>query len=412
MSHIMLLVMKQMKHSRCRSTISTALYGLLLLTTTSIRAAHPLPLPSPPLLPPSAPKIEAKSAILVDYHSGKVLIEQQADTPRYPASLVKIMTSYVVGQTLKAGTIRLTDQVTVGANAWGKKFADSSKMFIELGKQVPVADLHSGIIIQSGNDACVALAEHIAGSEAVFVTLMNHYASILQLTNTNFVNVHGLDHTDQYSTARDIARLASALMTDLPHEYALYKEKTFSYNGITQMNRNALLWDSSLNVDGIKTGQTTRAGFNLAASATDGNMRLVAVVLGAPTLSARAESCKKLLQWGFRFFENRLMLNAGDVTTTERVWFGEQKQAQLGVVQPLYLTLPRNHGNRVTTHTVIDLPLKAPLLQHQVVGKVRFELDGQVIDQQPLRVLQAVARGSLLTRFRDTLALWWQDKAH
>lgn len=363
------------------------------------------------LPPPPAPTIKATGAILLDYHSGQVLAEQQADLQHYPASLVKIMVSYVVGQALKTGTIALTDQVVISQEASDRiKFADSSKMFLKLGQRVPVADLQKGIIIQSGNDACVAMAEHIAGSESALVTLMNHYAQELKLVNTRFVNVHGLDHPDQYSSARDMARLTSALIRDLPEEYQLYQRKTFTYNGITQTNRNTLLWDSSLHTDGVKTGGTSQAGFNLVASATEGDRRLIAVVLGAPTSAARAAEGKKWLQWGFRFFERHLIAASSDVVTQGRVWFGAQPEVPLGLVDSLYLTLPRGLSQAVTTQVQLDGVLKAPLQQHQVVGRVRFELEGKVLAERPLQVLQPVAHGSLLARCSDTLMLWWRNQ--
>jgi serine-type D-Ala-D-Ala carboxypeptidase (penicillin-binding protein 5/6) len=376
----------------------------LLLCLFSGEATATLPLPT-------APTLNAASAILVDYPSGQVLAEQQADSQHYPASLVKIMVSYAMGQALKAGIIHLSDQVFISQQASDRvKFADSSKMFLKLGQHVPVADLQKGIIIQSGNDACVAMAEHMAGSESALVTLMNHYAQALELTNTHFVNVHGLDHPDQYSSARDMARLASVLIRDLPEEYQHYRQKTFTYNGITQPNRNALLWDSSLQTDGVKTGGTTQAGFNLVASATEGDRRLIAVVLGASTAASRAAEGKKWLQWGFRFFERHLIAAADEVITQRRVWFGADPEVTLGLIEPLSLTLPRGRRQAVTTHYQLEGVLKAPLQHKQIVGNVRFELDGKVLTERPLQVLKPVNRGSLLSRFRDTLVLWWRDQ--
>jgi D-alanyl-D-alanine carboxypeptidase (penicillin-binding protein 5/6) len=321
------------------------------------------------------------------------------------------MVSYVVGQALKTGTIHLTDQVVVSQAASDRvKFADSSKMFLKLGQRVSVADLQKGIIIQSGNDACVAMAEHIAGSESALVALMNHYAQKLQLANTRFANVHGLDHPEQYSSARDISRLATALIRELPEEYQHYQQKTFTYNGITQPNRNTLLWDSSLQTDGVKTGGTSQAGFNLVASATEGDRRLIAVVLGAATPAARVAEGKKWLQWGFRFFERHAMAASGEVITKERVWFGAQPEVNLGLVEPLYLTLPRGQSQAVTTHYQLNKVLKAPVQQNQIVGSVRFELEGKVVAERPLQALQPVARGSLLIRCKDSLILWWHGK--
>ncbi|QVV82762.1 serine hydrolase, partial [Serratia marcescens] len=242
----------------------------------------------------------------MDYNSGKVLTEGNADTRLDPASLTKIMSSYVIGQAIKAGKIKPEDMVTVGKDAWAPgnpALRGSSLMFIKPGDQVPVLELNKGIVIQSGNDASIALADYVAGSQDSFVGLMNNYAKSLGLQNTHFLTVHGLDAEGQYSTARDMALLSQALIRDVPDEYALHKEKEFTFNKIRQVNRNRLLWSSNLNVDGIKTGYTSGAGHNLVASATDGPMRLISVVLGAPSDRVRFSESEKLLTWGFRFYE-------------------------------------------------------------------------------------------------------------
>lgn len=228
-----------------------------------------------PTVIPDAPQIAAKGYVLMDYHSGKILAEKEMNTKLSPASLTKMMTSYVIGQELNRGNISLDDDVVISENAWAKNYPDSSKMFIEVGTSVKVRDLNKGIIIQSGNDACVAMAEHVAGSEDAFVDLMNAWASSLNMTNTHFANVHGLDHPELYSTPYDMALLGQALIRDVPDEYALYAEQKFTYNGITQYNRNGLLWDKSMNVDGIKTGHTTNAGYSLVSSATEDRKSVV-----------------------------------------------------------------------------------------------------------------------------------------
>ncbi|OEF72587.1 D-alanyl-D-alanine carboxypeptidase, partial [Vibrio splendidus 1F-157] len=256
-----------------------------------------------PIVVPDAPQIAAKGFVLMDYHSGKVLAEKEMNTQLSPASLTKMMTSYVIGQELERGNINLNDDVVISENAWAKNFPDSSKMFIEVGTTVKVEELNRGIIIQSGNDATVAMAEHIAGSEDAFVDLMNAWASSIGMKDTHFANVHGLDNPNLYSTPYDMALLGQALIRDVPDEYRIYSEKKFTYNGITQYNRNGLLWDKSMNVDGIKTGHTSKAGYSLVSSATEGKMRLVAVVMGTKNANARKTESKKLLSYGFRFFE-------------------------------------------------------------------------------------------------------------
>lgn len=278
------------------------------------------------------PGVDARAWILMDYASGKVLAEGNADEKLDPASLTKIMTSYVVGQALKAGKIKLTDMVTVGKDAWatGTALRGSSVMFLKPGDQVSVADLNKGIIIQSGNDACIALADYVAGSQESFIGLMNAYAKRLGLTNTTFQTVHGLDAPGQFSTARDMALLGKALIHDVPDEYAIHKEKEFTFNNIRQPNRNRLLWSTNLHVDGMKTGTTAGAGYNLVASATQGDMRLISVVLGAKTDRIRFNESEKLLTWGFRFFETVTPIKPDATFVTQRVWFGDKREVNLG----------------------------------------------------------------------------------
>ncbi|WP_210497456.1 serine hydrolase, partial [Pantoea ananatis] len=275
---------------------------------------------------PAAPQIDAKAWILIDYASGKVLTESNADQRLDPASLTKMMTSYVVGQAIKSGKIKPDDMVTVGQDAWATgnpKLRGSSLMFLKPGDRIPVHELNKGIVIQSGNDACIALADYVAGSQDSFIGLMNNYVKALGLKNTHFMTVHGLDADGQYSTARDMALIGQALIRDVPEEYALNKEKEFTFNNIRQMNRNRLLWSSNLKVDGIKTGHTSGAGNNLVASATEGDMRLISVVLGTASDAIRFRESEKLLTWGFRFFETVTPIKAGAPFAQQRVWFGE-----------------------------------------------------------------------------------------
>ncbi|WP_165877303.1 D-alanyl-D-alanine carboxypeptidase DacA [Serratia marcescens] len=373
--------------------------GILLLAAPVVHAAEP----------PAPPQVDAKAFILMDYNSGKVLTEGNADTRLDPASLTKIMSSYVIGQAIKAGKIKPEDMVTVGKDAWAPgnpALRGSSLMFIKPGDQVPVLELNKGIVIQSGNDASIALADYVAGSQDSFVGLMNNYAKSLGLQNTHFLTVHGLDAEGQYSTARDMALLSQALIRDVPDEYALHKEKEFTFNKIRQVNRNRLLWSSNLNVDGIKTGYTSGAGHNLVASATDGPMRLISVVLGAPSDRVRFSESEKLLTWGFRFFETVAPLKVGKEFASEPVWFGDADRVELGVDKDVYLTIPRGRMKDLKASYVLNTPeIHAPLAKNQVVGSINFQLDGKTIDQRPLVVMNEVKEGGFFSRIVDYIKL-------
>ncbi|WP_436857113.1 D-alanyl-D-alanine carboxypeptidase DacA [Citrobacter tructae] len=358
---------------------------------------------------PGVPQIDAESYILIDYNSGKVLAEQNADARRDPASLTKMMTSYVIGQAMKAGKFKETDLVTIGNDAWATGnpvFKGSSLMFLKPGMQVPVSQLIRGINLQSGNDACVAMADFAAGSQDAFVGLMNSYVNALGLKNTHFQTVHGLDADGQYSSARDMALIGQALIRDVPNEYTIYKEKEFTFNGIRQMNRNGLLWDNSLNVDGIKTGHTDKAGYNLVASATEGQMRLISAVLGGRTYKGRETESKKLLTWGFRFFETVSPLKAGKEFASEPAWFGNTDRASLGVDKDVYLTIPRGRMKDLKASYVLTAAeLHAPLQKNQVVGTINFQLDGKTIEQRPLVVLQEIPEGNFFGKIIDYIKL-------
>lgn len=358
---------------------------------------------------PGVPQIDAEAYVLIDYNSGKVLAEMNADTRRDPASLTKMMTSYVIGQSIKAGKISPTDMVSVGKDAWATGnpvFKGSSLMFLKPGDRVAVSELNRGIILQSGNDACVAMADYVAGSQDAFVGLMNNYVNALGLKNTHFNTVHGLDAEGQFSSARDMALIGQALIRDVPEEYATYKEKEFTFNNIRQMNRNGLLWDSSLQVDGIKTGHTNSAGYNLVASATEGQMRLISAVLGGHTQKGRETESKKLLTWGFRFFETVAPLKAGKEFASEPVWFGDSDRVELGVDKDAYLTIPRGRMKDLKASYVLNnTELHAPLQKNQVVGSINFQLDGKTIDQRPLVVLNEVKEGGFFSRIVDYIKL-------
>ncbi|MBS6032668.1 MULTISPECIES: serine hydrolase [Pantoea] len=354
---------------------------------------------------PAAPGIDAKAWILMDYASGKVLAESNADQRLDPASLTKMMTSYVVGQAIKAGKIKPDDLVTVGQDAWATgnpKLRGSSLMFLKPGDRIPVHELNKGIVIQSGNDACIALADYVAGSQDSFIGLMNNYVKALGLQNTHFMTVHGLDAEGQYSTARDMALIAQALIRDVPEEYALNKEKEFTFNKIRQMNRNRLLWSTNLKVDGVKTGHTSGAGNNLVASATEGDMRLISVVLGTASDAIRFRESEKLLTWGFRFYETVTPIKADAPFAQQRVWFGDKSQVNLGVSKDAALTIPKGQMKNLKASFKLNSPqLEAPLKKNQVVGTIDFQLDGKTVDQRPLVVLQEVPEGGFFSRMVD-----------
>ncbi|MGE1561130.1 serine hydrolase [Pantoea septica] len=354
---------------------------------------------------PAPPQVEAKAWILMDYASGKVLAEGNADDRLDPASLTKMMTSYVVGQALKSGKIKRDDMVTIGQDAWATgnpKLKGSSLMFLKPGDRIPVSELNKGIVIQSGNDACIALADYVAGSQDAFIGLMNNYVKAFGLKNTHFMTVHGLDAEGQYSTARDMALIGQALIRDVPEEYALNKEKEFTFNHIRQMNRNRLLWSTNLQVDGIKTGHTSGAGNNLVASATENGMRLISVVLGTATDAARFRESEKLLTWGFRFFETVTPIKADKPFAQQRVWFGDRKEVNLGVEKDAALTLPKGQmKNLKASYTLTTPQLEAPLKKNQVVGTIDFQLDGKTIEQRPLVVMEEVSEGNFFSRIVD-----------
>ncbi|EJG0940487.1 D-alanyl-D-alanine carboxypeptidase [Vibrio parahaemolyticus O1] len=364
-----------------------------------------------PTVVPNAPELSSRGYVLMDYHTGKVLVERDADKRLNPASLTKLMTAYVAGQEVNAGNISLDDQVVISRNAWAKNFPDSSKMFIEVNTSVSLSDLYRGLVVQSGNDASVAIAEHVAGSEAGFVSLMNSWASQLGLTNSSFTNPHGLDSEGLYSTPHDIAKLGQAIIRDLPDIYPMYSETSFTYNGITQYNRNGLLRDRSMNVDGMKTGYTSGAGYSLATSATNGDMRLIAVVMGAKSQSVRESESKQLLSYGFRFYDTLMPTAAGTDIANARVWMGQKDELKVGVNRDVYLTLPKSDVNKLKAEVEYSGDLLAPIAQDQVVGKVLYKVDGKVVKETELVALEPVEEGGIFKRildwFKRLVASWF-----
>ncbi|WP_111978042.1 serine hydrolase [Algibacillus agarilyticus] len=354
---------------------------------------------------PKAPDINAKGHLLIDSKTGMVLSEENSHTQLAPASLTKMMTSYIIGMEIKKGNISLDDKVTISETAWAKNFPESSKMFIEVGKEISVADLNRGIIIQSGNDACVAMAEHIAGSESAFADLMNAYAVELGMNDTHFENSHGLSSSEHFTTPTDMATLAKALINHVPEEYAIYSEKSFTFNGIKQYNRNSLLWDKSLNVDGIKTGHTQEAGYSLVSSAIKDEMRLISVVMGADSERGRKTESKKLLNYGFRFFETITPYNAGKKFADQKIWLGNKETVRLGINQDTSITIPRGKRKDLKANLELDNVLEAPITKGAVVGTLYLQLDGEDIASYPLVTLESVEEGGFASRMIDKIKM-------
>ena len=355
---------------------------------------------------PSPPELDNKSYVLMDYETGQILAAKNENEKLAPASMTKMMTSFIIEQKLLKGELTENEQVRMNESAWCRGSSTESCMYVPLNGTATVLEMLRGIIVQSGNDACVAMADFAAGSQDAFVGLMNSYVNALGLKNTHFQTVHGLDADGQYSSARDMALIGQALIRDVPNEYSIYKEKEFTFNGIRQLNRNGLLWDNSLNVDGIKTGHTDKAGYNLVASATEGQMRLISAVMGGRTFKGREAESKKLLTWGFRFFETVNPLKVGKEFASEPVWFGDSDRASLGVDKDVYLTIPRGRMKDLKASYVLNSSeLHAPLQKNQVVGTINFQLDGKTIEQRPLVVLQEIPEGNFFGKIIDYIKL-------
>ncbi len=349
------------------------------------------------------PNIAAKGYLLIDFDSGNVLAEKQADAPLPPASITKIMTAYLVFKELKAGRLSLSDHVTVSNKA---RQMGGSRMFLELNTQVSIEELIRGMVIQSGNDAAVALAEKVAGSIDDFASKMNTEAVRLGMKNSHFMNPTGLPDPGHYTTARDIARLTHALIRDFPRYYRYFGEHSFTYNNITQKNRNHLLLRDD-GFDGVKTGHTNAAGFCLVASAKRENSRLISVVLGTTSSKARENISADLINYGFRYFETRKLYTPGQTVAQRKVWYGNGAQAILGVNQELWLTLPRLQYKKL--RPILKLPerLDAPLHKQQVIGRIDLDLEGNVIKSIPVILMNEIPRGGFFSRSYDAIKLWW-----
>lgn len=353
---------------------------------------------------PDAPSLKADSFYLIDYDSGRVLAEKNADKKVEPASITKLMTAYLVDKAIADGDISLDEMVTISEKAWRMK---GSKMFIEVGKEVSVEALLKGLIIQSGNDATVALAEHIAGTESAFAGYMNHQAKLLGMVNTQFKNATGWPAKGHYSTAKDIAILAMAIIRDYPETYRYYKEREYTFNDIRQYNRNRLLWRDE-SVDGLKTGHTEAAGYCLVSSANRDGMRLVSVLLGAKSDKGRTQHSQSLLNYGFRFYETHKLYKAGEVLKTARVWYGDQEQVSMGVAKDIYITIPR--GRYQSLHAAMDIEseISAPIKSGQILGKVTVELEGEQLASEQIVATHAINEGGLFDRALDSIKLMFK----
>ena len=371
---------------------------LLALTAFGVQAAT---------IVPSPPQIAAKAYLLVDASSGAVLAEHNADMPLPPASLTKMMTSYVLATEIHEGRLQESDRVTVSENAWSQNpiFAGSSLMWIEPGMQVSIGDLQRGIIISSGNDATVAVAEHLAGSEAVFAQMMNSHAEKLGMVDTYYVNSHGLPHPDHLTTARDLATLAKAMINEHPEQYAIYKEREFTYNDIKQYNRNILLAEDPT-VDGLKTGHTEEAGYCLVASAERRGMRLISVVMGTSSERARKNETRSLLNYGFRFFETGTQFEAGQELDKPRIWKGAADYISVGILDETVLTLPRGKKKHLATRVELNPEIVAPVAVGDELGTVVLTLDGETVFRGPLVALEAIEPGGFFSRLWDMILMW------
>ena len=358
-----------------------------------------------PTLIPAAPQIAAKSYLLMDANSGYVIVEHNSDMPLPPASLTKMMSTYVASHELAKNNIHLNDEVRVSINAWK---AEGSRMFIKEGTTVSVEQLLKGIIIQSGNDATIALAEHIAGSESAFADYMNRYASNIGMTHTHFSNATGWPAPDHVTTATDLAKLARGIINEFPDHYVWYSEKEFTYNNITQPNRNLLLWRDP-SVDGIKTGHTQDAGYCLVASAKKDDMRLISVVMGTASEEARAGESQTLLTYGFRFYQTLTLLEKNKEITKTKLWMGKQNEVKLGVLDDVLATIPRGKQGLVETAFVVNKTIKAPVKTGDALGTLTLTLEGKTLNTLPLVALEDVEKGNIFKQLIDYVILLFKS---
>jgi serine-type D-Ala-D-Ala carboxypeptidase (penicillin-binding protein 5/6) len=386
-----------MRFSLYASTGKLLAAACTLLLSSAIAAA--------PAIVPRPPEIAASSYILIDGKTGQVILESNADEPLPPASLTKMMTTYIASEELQQGNLQLSDMVHISEKAWSTQ---GSKMFVAVNSEVSVEDLLRGIIIQSGNDASVALAEHIGGSESAFADMMNQYAELLGMQNSFFMNSSGLDTADNYNimSARDLAILARATVYDHAEYYSMYSEREFTYNNIRQPNRNTLLFRDRA-VDGLKTGHTEAAGYCLVTSAARDGMRLIAIVMGAASENARAEETQKMLTYGFRYFETHQLYSGNQTLNSVPVWSGRQQAVDLGIEEEVFVTIPRGQSGAMSAAISVDEVIRAPLERGQVMGTITVSLEDDVLYQGNIIAMGSVEQGGLFKRFIDWLTLFF-----
>ncbi|UNK44063.1 D-alanyl-D-alanine carboxypeptidase [Luteimonas sp. S4-F44] len=403
------------------AAMATAVVGLAVARDPAPRPT-PAPAPAPAagaqggaalsdaLPTPPPPEVTGTAWVLMDYATGQVLAGENVDQRVEPASITKVMTSYVIAAEMAAGKVKPDDQVLMSENAWRKGGAgtDGSYSGFPVNQRAPLLDMEIGMVVQSGNDAAIALAEHVAGTEEAFAQLMNAYAERIGMKNTHFTNATGLSGPEHYSTAHDLAILGRAMVRDYPEEYAHNKIKEFTVGPITQHNRNRLLWRDD-SVDGIKTGHHSGAGYCLMASALRGDQRLISVVMGSSSEAQRATDSLALLNWGFRFFETHAVYDADKAVSTQKVWKGKTDEVQLGVAEPMLVSMPR--GKYAQLKPSMDIPetLVAPIEKGQQIGTVRVVLDGKVIAQRPLVALEAVEEAGFFKRLWHEFLMWWNS---
>lgn len=372
-------------------------------TMSSLAIANPvIPIPTQPqpVITPTTPNLDARSFILMDANSGKIIAEKNADTRVAPASITKLMTMYVISNSLKAGTIHMDDKVRISEKAWK---TGGSRMFVKVNDEVPVRLLLQGIVIASGNDAAVAMAEYLGGTEDAFAGLMNATAKSLGMKNSHFVDSNGLPNPNHYSTAHDLALLAQAIIKNFPEDYRLYSEKWFNYNHIRQPNRNRLLWQFQY-ADGLKTGHTDEAGYCLVSSAIKDGTRLISVVMGEPNDKMRTEDSIRLFTYGFRFYETHKLYNGATSLTQARVWKGEKKQIALGLNRDLYVTMPQGQFKNIQANIHLNEPIKAPIQKGQSCGTLEISLNNQVIASEPLIALEDNNKGGIWRSMTDSFS--------
>ena len=377
-----------------------AITSLFMTTAALANPVIPVPTQPQPVITPGTPNIDATAFVLMDADSSKIIVEKNSNARMAPASLTKLMTMYVISNALKNGSIHLDDKVRISENAWR---TGGSRMFVKVNDEVPVRDLVQGIVVASGNDAAVAMAEYVAGTEEAFAGLMNAQAKALGMNNSHFVDSNGLPNPDHYSTAHDLALLAQAIIKNFPEDYRLYSEKWFMFNNIKQPNRNRLLWRFQY-ADGLKTGHTQEAGYCLVGSAKKDSTRYISVVMGAPNDSARTEDSIRLLTYGFRFYETHKLYNGASKLADARVWKGKNKTVRLGLMNDFYVSMPSGQYKNIKAVIQINEPVKAPVIKGQAYGTLSVTLNNQVLASVPLVALENDPKGGFWRNMTDSLS--------